>query len=102
MYSKNTFERYKRKEVWDNVIAVVVQPGVEFGDDVVHEYNREAAAELANAIKKYPNIVFEGHSTDYQTPQALKEMVGGRRCHTEGRPCPYICVEGRTICIKSD
>lgn len=72
---KKTFERYKLKEVWDNVIAVVVQPGVEFGDDVVHEYNREAAAELANAIKKYPNIVFEGHSTDYQTPQALKEMV---------------------------
>ena len=72
---KKAFEKYKLTNAWENVIAVVVQPGVEFGDDSVHEYNRGAAAELTDAIKNYPNLVFEGHSTDYQTAQALKEMV---------------------------
>ncbi len=62
-------------DVWNRVIAVVVQPGVEFGDDSIHEYNRADAAELCAALRDYPDIVFEGHSTDYQTPKALKEMV---------------------------
>ncbi len=79
---RNTLETFKRAFVkygllpaWEYVIAVVVQPGVEFGDESVHEYNRTAAKELIAALQQYPDIVFEGHSTDYQTPQALKEMV---------------------------
>lgn len=79
---QNTVESFKRaflkhnlKKGWENVIGVVVQPGVEFGDVDVHDYNRDAAQELTNSLKKYPNIVFEGHSTDYQTADALKKMV---------------------------
>lgn len=72
---KKAFYNRNLHDAWENVIAVVVQPGVEFGDETIHEYNREAAKELCNALKKYPNLVFEGHSTDYQTPKALKEMV---------------------------
>ena len=63
------------QDAWENVIAVVVQPGVEFGDETIHEYNREAAKELCSELKKFPGIVFEGHSTDYQNAAALKEMV---------------------------
>lgn len=63
------------QEAWENVIAVVVQPGVEFGDDSIHEYKREEAADLSKALKKYPGLVFEGHSTDYQTKEALKQMI---------------------------
>lgn len=77
-----TIEEFKRafhslgiEYAWENVVAVVVQPGVEFGEDSIHKYNREAAKPLSDSIKKYPNLVFEGHSTDYQTPKALKEMV---------------------------
>lgn len=62
-------------EAWDRVIAVVVQPGVEFGDETVHPYDRNAAAELSRALTAYPNLVFEGHSTDYQTPLHLRQMV---------------------------
>lgn len=62
-------------EAWGNVIAVVVQPGVEFSDESVHEYNREATKELIAALDEYPNLVFEGHSTDYQTKYKIKEMV---------------------------
>lgn len=72
---RNEFINLGLNNAWGNVIAVVVQPGVEFGDETIHEYNREAARELCDDLKKYPNVVFEGHSTDYQTPKALKEMV---------------------------
>lgn len=69
------FNENNLDEAWENVIAFVVQPGVEFGDEAVHDYDRGAARKLTEALKKYPGFVFEGHSTDYQTAQALKEMV---------------------------
>ena len=72
---REAFVRHQLENAWEHVIAVVVQPGVEFGDESIHEYNRQAARELCEALKKYPNLVFEGHSTDYQTPQAFREMV---------------------------
>ena len=63
------------EDAFSRVIGVVVQPGVEFGDDAVAEYNRQAAKALVAELDRYDGIVFEGHSTDYQTPQKLKEMV---------------------------
>lgn len=60
---------------WEDVIAVVVQPGVEEKDAGCTEYDREKAAHLMAAINDYPNLVFEGHSTDYQTKYKLKELV---------------------------
>jgi D-tagatose-1,6-bisphosphate aldolase subunit GatZ/KbaZ len=72
---KNAFYRLGLQDAWENVIAVVVQPGVEFGDESIHEYDRTAAKNLTARLSKYPGLVFEGHSTDYQTEKALKEMV---------------------------
>ena len=79
---QKTYETFRERfltdglgAAFDRVIAVVVQPGVEFADASVKEYNREEAAELCNALRAYPGVVFEGHSTDYQTRKALKEMV---------------------------
>ena len=63
------------KDAWGNVIAVVVQPGVEEKDSGCTEYDREKAKELMASIKEYPNLIFEGHSTDYQTKIKLKELV---------------------------
>jgi D-tagatose-1,6-bisphosphate aldolase subunit GatZ/KbaZ len=60
---------------WERVIALVVQPGVEFGDDFVFEYDREAAAPLVEFIAEQPGIMYEAHSTDYQTRQALRQLV---------------------------
>ena len=59
---------------WRDVIAIVVQPGVEFGDDQVFLYNRENARALSAALKDTPEIVFEGHSSDYQTAECLRQM----------------------------
>ena len=62
-------------DIWQDVIGVVVQPGVEEKDAGCTEYDRAKAAELMAAIKDYPNLVFEGHSTDYQTKYKLRELV---------------------------
>ncbi len=62
-------------DAWERVVAIVVQPGVEFGDENVVDYDRDAAAGLAGALSTHPGIVFEAHSTDYQRPQALRELV---------------------------
>ena len=79
---KDTVATYKR--VWEeegvgegmnDVIAVVVQPGVEFGDDQVFLYDHDAAAELCAALREFPEVCFEGHSTDYQSRECLKAMV---------------------------
>jgi D-tagatose-1,6-bisphosphate aldolase subunit GatZ/KbaZ len=60
---------------WERVVAVVVQPGVEFGDETVTDYDRDAAAGLGEALGTRPGMVFEAHSTDYQLPQALRALV---------------------------
>lgn len=63
------------QDVWDRVIAVVVQPGVEEKDSGCTEYDREKAKNLMASIKEFPGLVFEGHSTDYQTKIKLRELV---------------------------
>ena len=60
---------------FENVIGFVVQPGVEFGDSFVFQYDRNSASELTSSLRDYDNIVFEGHSTDYQTNLSLRKMV---------------------------
>lgn len=72
---KKTYMRYGLDKVWEDVVAAVVQLGVGFGNDTIHDYKREAAKKLCFSLKNYPNMVFEGHSTDYQTATALRQMV---------------------------
>ena len=60
---------------WERVIALVVQPGVDFGSNSIFDYDRANAQSLSAALSKHPGIVFEAHSTDYQSPQALARMV---------------------------
>lgn len=72
---KRAFKEFGIADAWSDVIAVVVQPGVEFGDEQVFTYDRETAKQLCDQLKNYPDLVFEGHSTDYQRPESLREMV---------------------------
>lgn len=60
---------------WERVMALVVQPGVEFGNETIHEYDRTAAAGLSRFIETIPGVVYEAHSTDYQTRSALRSLV---------------------------
>lgn len=72
---RSVFKKHGFENAFDDIIGVVVQPGVEFGDAQVFLYERPAAKELSNSIKDYEGLVFEGHSTDYQTKECLREMV---------------------------
>ena len=67
-------------DAWDRVVAVVVQPGVEYGDDRVFKYNRALAGELSDKITEYDKLVYEAHSTDYQTEADLKSLVEDHFC----------------------
>jgi D-tagatose-1,6-bisphosphate aldolase subunit GatZ/KbaZ len=60
---------------WERVQAVVVQPGVEFGSDFVLDYQPDAAKDLVRFIERQPGLVFEAHSTDYQTAESLRRLV---------------------------
>jgi D-tagatose-1,6-bisphosphate aldolase subunit GatZ/KbaZ len=60
---------------WQRVIASVVQPGVEFDHHNVVDYQPQKARELSHAITAVPGMVFEAHSTDYQTRDALAALV---------------------------
>ena len=60
---------------WERVIAVVVQPGVEFGDATVSAYDRAAASGLTALVERRPRLVYEAHSTDYQSAEALQRLV---------------------------
>src|SRR3954454_9035557 len=62
-------------DVWDRVIALVVQPGVEFDAEHVVDYDRSRTAELRAVSVESPTLVFEAHSTDYQLPARLVELV---------------------------
>ena len=62
-------------DAWQDIIAMVVQPGVEFGNREIHHYDRIEAHMLCQELRKFPDIVFEGHSTDFQSPGKLREMV---------------------------
>jgi D-tagatose-1,6-bisphosphate aldolase subunit GatZ/KbaZ len=72
--TREAFYRAGLPAAWERVIAIVVQPGVEFGDDFVLPYQPTAAQQLSEFIESQP-MIFEAHSTDYQTCQALKNLV---------------------------
>jgi D-tagatose-bisphosphate aldolase class II non-catalytic subunit len=60
------------------VIGIVVQPGVDFGNSQIFAFDKAKAAKLAATIQEIPNAVFEAHSTDYQTSEALHDLVASR------------------------
>lgn len=66
--------------LWKQVVAVVVQPGVEFSDTRVDLYDPEKASALIQSLEEYPNLVFEGHSTDYQSKALLRKLVQDKVC----------------------
>lgn len=61
--------------VWPQVMALVVQPGVEFDALRVVDYRSAGTVELRTVLDEQPGMVFEAHSTDYQTTEALTELV---------------------------
>jgi len=73
---RQAFAARNLDDAFGRVIALVVQPGVEFGNQNVVAYAPDAARALSQSLTALPGLVFEAHSTDYQTLAALKALVG--------------------------
>ena len=72
--TRDAFLREGLESAWERVIALVVQPGVEFGNDFILDYKPGEARELARFSETIP-LVYEAHSTDYQTRDHLRTLV---------------------------
>lgn len=72
---EQAFAEVGLEDSWERVIALVVQPGVEFDHLHVIDYERSAAQELSSVANEYSQLVFEAHSTDYQTIANLSALV---------------------------
>jgi D-tagatose-1,6-bisphosphate aldolase subunit GatZ/KbaZ len=62
-------------DAWPRVRALVVQPAVEFDHVQVVDYRSEQTAALRAVLADEHDLVFEAHSTDYQTPEHLRDLV---------------------------
>ncbi|MFI0938617.1 D-tagatose-bisphosphate aldolase, class II, non-catalytic subunit [Streptomyces sp. NPDC021020] len=72
---RKAFAEHGIEGVWPRVMALVVQPAVEFDHLRVVDYRRELTGDLRRVLDGEPAMVYEAHSTDYQTPEALTALV---------------------------
>ena len=61
--------------VWPRIIALVVQPAVEFDHLRVIDYRHDGTGDLRTVLDDQPGLVFEAHSTDYQQAAGLRQLV---------------------------
>jgi len=72
---RRVFKQAGLADVWPRVIALVVQPGVEFNHDSVVDYDASKARHLTALLNEEDGLVYEAHSTDYQRPEAYRQLV---------------------------
>lgn len=70
---RDTFLDHGLSDAWNRVVGLVIQPGVEFGDAMVHDYQPTPA--LTAVIDRQPGLAYEAHSTDYQSGSNLARLV---------------------------
>lgn len=69
------FEAAGVSDAFSRVVGAVVQPGVEYGNENVIPYVPAKAKALSATLSEMPGMVFEAHSTDYQTREMLRQLV---------------------------
>jgi D-tagatose-1,6-bisphosphate aldolase subunit GatZ/KbaZ len=72
---RRVFAQHGLESVWPRVIALVVQPGVEFNHDSVIDYDPTRAAHLTELLRDEPGLVYEAHSTDFQRAASYRNLV---------------------------
>ncbi len=70
---RETFLAHGLSDAWSRVVGLVIQPGVEFGDAMVHDYQPTPA--LTAVIDRQPGLAYEAHSTDYQSGSNLASLA---------------------------
>lgn len=63
------------QDVWDRVVGLVVQPGLEFAPTHIDHFDMSQPNQLTAALEGHPNLCFEAHSTDYQLPAVYPDLV---------------------------
>ena len=72
---RRAFTLAKLDAAWPRVIGLVVQPGVEFDHYKVIDFLPGRINALSAVIATQPHMVYEAHSTDYQTSANLRALV---------------------------
>lgn len=72
---RRVFSEAGLASVWPRIIALVVQPGVEFDHTHVVDYDPARARHLTELLEEEKGLVYEAHSTDYQRPEAYRALV---------------------------
>lgn len=72
---RRVFAEAGLQDAFARAIALVVQPGVEFGNHNVVKYDPAASAPLTALLRQERQFIFEAHSTDYQGLQPLSDLV---------------------------
>lgn len=70
---RETFLAHGLSDAWSRVVGLVIQPGVEFGDAMVHDYQPTPA--ITAVIDRQPGLAYEAHSTDYQSGSNLARLA---------------------------
>ena len=86
--ARGRFRAAGLESAWERVLAVIVQPGVEFGEAGAARYEPARAHALSAFHAELPGIMtYEVHSTDYQPPGALADLVADHFPLLKVGPC---------------
>jgi len=86
--TESRFRKAALSGAWERLLAVIVQPGVEFGNISVARYVPAKASALSAFHRNLPGIMtYEIHSTDYQAPASLARMVADHFTLLKAGPC---------------
>ena len=69
------FDEVGLGDAFSRVAGIVVQPGLDFGNDAIVHFVAQSAVELAASVLPLGEAVFEAHSTDYQTPGTYTSLI---------------------------
>lgn len=73
---KRLFHKEGLDDAWGRIVAVVVQPGIDFGPDSFIPYNPVRAEPLSHFHSQLPGrMTYEVHATDFQSATSLSKMV---------------------------
>lgn len=69
------FSHYGIQDAWNHIVALVVQLGIDYSNTKILRYNHEQVMPLCAVLDTYPQLLFEAHSTDFQSMQTLRTLV---------------------------
>ena len=72
---RRAFAELGLEDAFARVIAIVVQPGLDFGNEEVVAFEAGGAVGLAEVVLDLERVVYEAHSTDYQAPPAYAALI---------------------------